>query len=90
VPSNTLFILVIEMENSVEPSIRSVPIICDKVQRLIYIQPGAYLGEGRALRLRETKSKRWQNYILNILYSVTKEFKLFGQVKGNSIRYFIL
>jgi hypothetical protein len=89
-PSNTLFILVIERENSVEPSIRSVLLICGKVQRVIYIQPGAYLGEGRVLRLRETKSKMWQNDILNILYSVIKDFKLFSQVKGNSIRYFIL
>jgi hypothetical protein len=85
-----LFILVIERKNSVEPSIRSVPLIYGKVQRVMYIQPGAYLGEGRALRLRETKSKKWQNYILNILYSVIKEFKLFSQVKGNSIRYIIL
>jgi hypothetical protein len=74
VPSNTPFILVTERENSVEPNIPSVPLIRGKVQRVRYIQPRAYLGEGPVLRpLRETESKGWQNDILNTLRSVIKK-----------------
>ena len=79
-PSITLFILVIERENSVEPSIHSVPLVRGKVHRVRYIHPRTYVGEGRVLRpLRETESKGWQNGILNTLYSVIRKFfKLFA------------
>jgi len=73
VPSTVLFILVVERKNSVETSVHSVLLVRGKVHRIKYIQPRTMWGEGRVLRpLRGTESKRWQNDILNTLYSVIK------------------